>query len=126
MATIATTTNDVTKLPKWAQEYIRKVERERDTAVRALNEYVDNQTPAPFYIDELESIGEQRGPSQLRRYIQAHGMRVHHAGVYLDITLRDGEIDLQWNGNSSFSLSEIAFIPSSHQSARLVAKENMR
>lgn len=61
---------DTAKLPKWAQEHIRKIEREREVAVRALNQYVDDQTPAAFYVDEPESTGEQVGPSFKKRYFQ--------------------------------------------------------
>lgn len=116
---------EVEKLPKWAQEIIKDISRERETAIRALNEYVDSQTPSPFYIDETECLGEQQGPSTKRRYIQAHRITVVYEGVRLDILLRDDTIDLKW-GAPNFSMDEIAFIPSSFQSARLVSRDKMR
>ena len=42
-------TEKIEKLSKWAQEHIRTLKYERDTAVRALNNYVDGQTESPFY-----------------------------------------------------------------------------
>jgi hypothetical protein len=39
------------KLPKWAEEHIKTIQRERDNAVRALNDYVNSQTPTEIYID---------------------------------------------------------------------------
>lgn len=115
----------IKKLPGWAQELIADLERQRKEAIRALNQYVDDQTPSPFFIDELESTGEETGPSKKTRYIQTRKMKVEHAGVNLSILLRDGKIDLQWGGAGRLS-QPIAFIPRSFQSADLVAKENMR
>ncbi len=37
-------TPDITRLPKWAQEYIEDLRREREMAIRALNSYIDEQT----------------------------------------------------------------------------------
>ena len=37
------------KLPAWAQEHIKELERERDIAIRALNDYVDNQTESAIF-----------------------------------------------------------------------------
>ena len=34
------------KLPKWAQDYIKDIVREREVA--ALNDYVNEQTTSPF------------------------------------------------------------------------------
>ncbi|HDY68749.1 MAG TPA: hypothetical protein ENH85_13290 [Candidatus Scalindua sp.] len=115
---------NVDKLPKWAQSYIKDIERERETAIRALNEYIDNQTKSSFYIDEMECTGEDQGPSVKRRYIQTHKITVVHEKVELNIMLRKREIDLNWGG-LNHSCEDVAFIPSTYQSARLVSKDNM-
>ncbi len=114
---------DITKLPKWAQDHIRNLERERDTAIRGLNEYIDNQTKSPFYFSDYLCTGENAGPTSKVVYIQTNQMTVEHAGVQLDLLLRDGYIDMNWSGEHRV---EVAFIPQMHQSARLVSKENMR
>lgn len=121
-------TKDTAKLPKWAQEHIRDLERERETAIGALNEHLDNQTPTPFYVDTMESIGESAGPTQMRFYFPAdHKMEATHKGVTLSISLREDGINLQWSeGDNNWSMGEVAFIPGSFQQARLVAKEHMR
>lgn len=111
-------------IPLWVKEYICSLERERQTAINALNQYVDSQTPAPFFINELESTGEETGPSKKVRYVQSHKMEVKHAGVLLCILLRDGKIDLQWESDSYGH--DIALIPRSYHCADLVAKENMQ
>jgi hypothetical protein len=115
---------DTNKLPKWAQEHIEKIERERDQAIKALNEYVDNQTVSPFYVEDYVSTGEERGPSYKRSYIQTHKMTIEHEGVELNVLLREGYIDLQWNG-MKYHLDIVAFVPTSFQSAKLVSKENL-
>ena len=117
---------DIARLPKWAQDHIRDLERERDTAIRALNEYVDRQTPSPFYSDEMESLGEVKGASVKRHYFQAHRITVSHAGIELEVNIHDPEdIKLRW-GTPRHSMGEVALIPVSFQQARLKTKENMR
>lgn len=115
----------IKKLPKWAQTHIANLERERDVAVRSLNETIDDQTESPFFWDDLVCTGETQGPSLKRRYFQSHAIRVVHEGVSLSIYLRDGEIDLSW-GDTGNHGREVALIPSLYQQARLVSQENMR
>ena len=124
------TTEMVAKLPKWAQAHIQTLSRERDLAIRALNKWVDEQTESSVFIDELESLGEQRtetrnSPSFKRRYIQTRRMRFECEGVGLDVYLQDDGISLQWAAHDR-GLTNIAMIPESYQKVRLVAKEKMR
>ena len=118
---------DITKLPKWAQEHITNIQRERDIAVRALNEYCDSQTYSPFRIRELECTGEEQGPSEKIRYIQTHKIEVVWRGVELSIILRPSEdgMDLQWHEPDRIG-GLIAFVPTSHQSARLVNPKEVK
>ena len=115
---------NIDKLPKWAQEHIENIERERGVAVRALNKYVDGQTPSPISVMEMECTGEGGKPSFKTRYIQGHRISINHEGVELNIILRDGQIDLSWGGPSP--LTDVALIPSSYQQAGLVSKKFMR
>lgn len=115
---------DISKLPLWAQKYISDLKRQRETAVRFLNESLDRQTESPFYVESYESTEETTGPSLKYVYFQTHRMQVHHAGVYLSITLRDKSVDLTW-GNRRFGLGNVAFVPTSYQAASLVNKDNM-
>jgi hypothetical protein len=114
----------IKKLPKWAQEIIRNLERERAEAINTLNRYVDDQTESPFYSDDSVSTGETQGPTTKRKYFQAYRMNIKHNGVSLGITLRDN-IELKWEDDNR-DLKEVAFVPTSFQTAELVSKENMR
>lgn len=115
----------IKKLPKWAQSYIEEIERQRDTAVRELNKYLDAQTPSPFYTDDMICTGENKGPTTKKRYLQIHRLTVEYAGVSLQVLLRDG-IELKWEAAPRFSSGHVAAVPTSFQTLELIAKENMR
>lgn len=117
---------DVARLPKWAQEHIRNLEREREAAVNALNLVIDDQTPAAMYVEDWACTGESAGPTTKRRYVQGRTLEIRHDGVALSITLRDGVIDLQWCQVKRGSGGDVCFQPRSYQQAYLIAKENMR
>ena len=115
----------IKKLPKWAQEHIKELTMRRESAVRQLNEYCDDQTESPFRTEDFVCTGEGQGPSLKKRYIQAHHMVVSHSDVHLDIYLRDDTIQLQWSAENR-GLKDVAMIPESFQCVRLVSHENMR
>jgi hypothetical protein len=115
---------DTTKLPKWAQDHIRDLERQRDESVKALNEYVDSQTPAAFYYDDIVGTEEGVGPSWKRVYVQTRQITVEYAGIELSIRIKDDEIDLQWN-RIKRHLDYVAFVPKSFQSAVLSIGEHI-
>lgn len=112
----------IAKLPKWAQEYIVSLKRERDGALRTEKEYRDTQTPSAFF-------EEYQGPKNNEvRYIQAINLCCVWRGVRLRISAHDygnsgHGINLQWS--SEPPSGDVAFIPSSHQQARLVSREDM-
>lgn len=116
---------DITKLPKWAQEHIKDIQRQRDIAVRQLNKFCDNQTESRIFVDDAPCTGEGKGPKRKRHYIQSDKVAIMHKGVQLEIICREHYINIHW-GPPGYGMDEIAFIPDSYQSARLVSKENMR
>jgi hypothetical protein len=129
MSTI--TKEQIEKLPKWAQEHMRDLQRQRDTAVAALRKWTDSQTESPISIMEYECTGETQGPSRYDRYVHAHGLTIKWHGIRLDVRLNDDGpqhecgIGLQWSDVHQRSL-QIAMVPKSYQSVDLIAKENMR
>lgn len=122
--------NDISKLPKWAQDHIADLRRQRDTALNKLNDFVDDQTPSHFYVDDHVCVGEKSGPTTKRHYIQTEKMTVEYGKITLNIYCRDDQrgehpcIDLQWG--YGYSNQEVAMIPESFQKVRLVAHEHMR
>lgn len=117
------------KLPKWAQEEFKSLERERDDAINSLKKWTDEQTTSPISVSELVCDGEQRGPGHYTRYIQSNHIEINFQDVYLRILLRDGDrgrggIELQWSGREAM-LEEMALIPTGFQSATLVNPKNI-
>ena len=118
------TTEQIAKLPKFAREEIATLQRQRDEAVRRLQEMTDNQTVSPFYCDHLDTT-EQPIKQRIVYFQSGIRMMVEHEGVRLQIILRDKEIDLQWS-KPNHHTGDVCFRPTSHQSAALLTKENMR
>lgn len=123
------TPEQLQKLPKWAQEHIEDMERQRLAAVHALNDYVDDQTESPFRYWDYICTGEQQGPPCRAKFIQTRKIEVHWAGVELAVLIRpsEKEIDLQWcSSNDLTTDTDLALIPKSFNSAVIKAKEHMR
>lgn len=117
---------NIEKLPKWAQEYIERLQRQRDEAVDELKNYLDDQTPCPFY--HTDSLLD--GAYKIRYLNGVRRLEVEYAGVYLQIALIDDDgrfdgIQLSW-GDGKFTGGEVAFIPESFQMAKLVNPKHMR
>lgn len=118
-------TDDISKLPKWAQQLIKELSRERDTAINQLNDYIDDQTESEIFIDEYVSTGENQGPTSKRQYIQGHNVTFVHAGVELDVSVfYDGYIDLKW-GPAERRYGDVAMVPYSHNNIHLASKNSM-
>ena len=92
----------IDKLPKWAQEHIEAILRERGAAVRALQEFEDNQTPSSMFVTEYVSDGETRGATSRKHYVQGHRLEINHAGVSASIILYPKNCQL---GEEHISLS---------------------
>ncbi len=118
------------KLPKFAQEAFRALERERFTAARELKEWHDSQTPGPVAIQEYVCTGNLRAPELMTRYVNTQNLQIEWKGCRLDISLSsDGPmhedcIKLQWGPLNPLTRA-LAFVPSSFQSARLQTPETL-
>ncbi len=119
----------IQKLPKWAQEYIADLVRERDSAQSMLKRMADDQTPSPIYIDDWYSV-----PS-VKRFVQSPANRVtiEHAGVHCEIYLaseKDGQrlhgIEINYSDTDHRLHCEVAVIPRGIGNIQLVSKENLR
>ena len=120
----------IAKLPKWAQDHIADLQRQRDTAVKALRDWTDTQTEQPISVDEMECI-QAGGPVCMTRYIEGHRLTIKWMGIELSVLLQtdgsmsDNSIDLKWTSEARHS-GHVAMIPTSFQSVSLIAKENLR
>ena len=118
----------IQKLPKWAQEYIKDLERSVKSVKDDLEKFADDQTESNFYIQELEQLTDQDGKTEnvwVRRYIQGHRMNVDFGGVRLSILLRaDGSggvedsIELSWSAHDRIA-APANFQPMAFQQARI-------
>jgi methyl coenzyme M reductase subunit D len=89
------TPEQLAKLPKWAQEHITDLSRQRDAALNVLNEFQDSQTVSRFYYEDHVCTGEQAGPSSKRRYIQTDRVIVDYKGEEFELTLARGRLQLR-------------------------------
>lgn len=80
--------NDITRLPKWAQEQITDLQRQRDEAIRTLNEATDSQTKSRIWVSRMPCTGETGGgPVQKLQYIQAHSVYFQHRDEKFELSL---------------------------------------
>lgn len=81
----------VAKLPAWAKELIESLARERNAAIRTLREFHDAQEETPISYSSNPCLGEdgERGPTCLRRFIDAHKIDFSWAGVDLTVYLQE-------------------------------------
>lgn len=120
------TTEQIAKLPKWAQDYIKTVCRERDMAIRTLNEFQDTQTKSDFWIEDLVCTGETVGPATKVRYIQTNSIHVESEGVHVEVSAFHGRIqsrhgiEVVWR-SSDRSFGHICCVPESFQQIRLLS-----
>ena len=109
-------------LPKWAQEYISSLKRQKETAVKVLNKAIDDQTPSKIWTERMECLNDGP-PNFVKRYFQAENIEIEHKGVKLCITgLYDDkeDIKLAWGpAGSNSRLGDICFVPTAYQQARL-------
>ena len=121
-------TKDISRLPKWAQEMITDLQRERETAIKALNDHLDSQTPSPFRIEDMVCTGEQTAPSKKVVFIQTYKMTVEFKGIRLDILTSDDShqrqagIELSWDRTNRMC-EGIGLVPVSFNKVLIPAQE---
>lgn len=123
------TDEQLSRLPKYAQAYIKKLERERAKAVETMRKMESDQLPSKVWSRDFVSIGEGKGPSEVKRYFHCERLEIESAGVRLcvDGLWGDKEIQLSWRpAGPGFPMGDVLFVPTSYQQARLVSLENAR
>jgi len=113
--------NDLTKLPKWAQAHIEALHRQRDTAVAKLDEYLDSETEANFYQDDI--LCDETPPRFVKRHIQGHRIQGEFEGVTFTILLRKGYgVEINY-GALERHIGDVILQPYTFQGIRLFLPE---
>lgn len=106
--------NRIAKLPRWAQEHIESLERERDEANKMLTKFTDSQTEAPFFYKEFRGTDPEGATRYPVKYIQTHKVGIRHAGLEVEVLLPYGAqgrtgIEIRFSADPGF---EAALFPS--------------
>jgi len=123
------TPEQFSKLPKFVQEEITKLKRERQSAVDALKRFCDAETPSSIWTEDHVCDGVSRGPTTRVHYIQSRWLHINHADISMQILLRgDGGqnghpvIDIQY-GPADRTSGDIVCQPRSYQQFYFFNKE---
>ncbi len=85
------TPEQIEKLPKWAQDHVKDLERRRDDALSALQHHLGKQYVTPFFFEDMVREAEGNGYKNHRIYLGERwerGIGVEFGGVRLSITCR--------------------------------------
>ena len=118
------TTERILGLPKWAQQYVAMLRRDRDEALKLTAETLDGETQSPVYVDEwtMDCFG-MRGTK--RRYFQMHhNLIIEHAGIVMRVVLRDDSLTVQYEDESRMTW-DVNMQPTSHQAFALKRIESI-
>jgi hypothetical protein len=124
------TSEQISKLPKWAQVYVTKLERERDEANKILYIAMDDQKESPFYTEEFRGIENAIEDRYFKRYFQARFIYVEHEGIRLSVKLpcgvqgREG-IEISWESTGPGG-GNICMLPTSFQRIRLFLPDGLK
>ena len=106
------------KLPKWAQEYIRTVEMQRDAAKQSLSYHTDNQTVSKIFIDDL--VCTEKTPQHHRFYIQGRQVTFQVGEREIYCLLREDEECL----DISCGFKTLLIEPRASNTLRIVGNSN--
>lgn len=103
----------MTKKEKAEMETLR---RQRDEAVRCLNEWRDSQTPAAFSTTDI--ICDTQPPRFVKRYFHGRSIEAEHLGIRVSVKLREDCISVDYTeGDDSFH--KVTFTPVGYQQFEL-------
>lgn len=122
----------IARLPKWAQDYIRTLERNRAEAISEVDRVLNDQVKRldhyshTFYTDDNLSLGRESGCEHKKRYFLASSVSVElDNGIHLNINPinerggQSGEIrlyfDLRRSKGEGFS-NDVAIFPAASNS----------
>lgn len=92
----------IEKLPKWAQDHIRRITNQRDSVEKQLRKFQDDQTPEYFSVEEYVTLSNGNFESVIK-HIQGHRMIVKACGVKMSLLVRD------YGGPHGYPLIDISY-----------------
>jgi hypothetical protein len=108
---------DIEKLPRWARDHIRTLQRGRDEAHARLERYHDRETPSPFYSIEWEGDG-----TKFRRvYYQPHSVCCQSGGVKVELIPREDGVEVVFGGGE-FGTGLAALAPQASNVLHVIPK----
>lgn len=126
--------SQIAKLPVWAQTYIKALRSERDSAVKTLLQFRDEDTPSNIFYDVHPCIGEgttgketeqdkKNGPTFIRRYIQSRRVQfsLPRAEMELEVHVNEPEQRVEIRTPKGYPYIE----PQGNNIFHLVPKEDM-
>lgn len=111
------------KLPKWAQDYMKDLERQAFVAQRTLREYQDQQTQSEFFVEDYDSDQAK----MTRKYIQTSKVSIQRGALKVDVycRLHENSIDIAYYDEGRIS-REVALVPQGLNSVKIILKQDMR
>lgn len=120
----------VSKLPSWAQDYIKNLEREHALAVKELKDSLDHQSPSKFYAPDILCISEEgeKGTQYIRKFLQVNTVHCVNAGVEVSILPREDRIDLSFSidEQSRGSPTDVALSPNAANSISIYSVQRKK
>lgn len=103
-------------MTKKEQAEMDTLRRQRDEAVRCLNEWLDSQTPAAFSTTDI--IRDTQPPRFVKRYFAGRNIEVEHLGIRVSVKLRVDCISIDYMGCVGRS-QKVTFTPVGYQQFEL-------
>lgn len=110
-------------LPQWAQAHIADLQRQRDEAVRTLENFTQEQKPQHFYVETMACL-TKGSPQTVRRYIHGYSIRYEHRGLDFTITEHDDGVSIQYGQRTG--ITDILMQPTSFQQFKLSYPEKQK
>jgi hypothetical protein len=110
------TPEQIEKLPKWAQEGIQNLKRERELAVRKMEALINANQEGSFRVAEF--VCTTTPPAMYETFIQGTRLDINWKGIEVNIILRDESIDFSY-GCERHRMGRVNLTPCSFQQFRL-------
>lgn len=68
------TVEQIVKLPKWAQDYIKDLQCKQTINERTMEKFQNDQTKSAVYIDDSVYVNGKAGPQCVVKYLQTTGV----------------------------------------------------